>query len=103
MDCRLLTPIVDGASWEVQVDGETGITLEVLPGTSRVNGVDTKVILMIGGPVSGAKEYLTNDETGARLYRVSYSDIYIPGAGFIDTSLTLDPALQILSGEVEMA
>jgi hypothetical protein len=41
MDCRLLMPIADGATWEVQVDGETGIALEVLPGTSRVNGVDT--------------------------------------------------------------
>jgi len=65
MDCRLLMPIVDGASWEVQVDGETGITLEVLPGTSRVNGLDTKVILMTGGALSGAREYRTNDETGA--------------------------------------
>jgi hypothetical protein len=45
---------------------------------------------------------LTSDETGARLHRVSYSDVYMSGMGFIDTRLTLDPALQILSGEVEI-
>jgi len=102
MDCRLLMPITDGAFWEVQVDGVTGITLEVLPGSSKVNGIPTRVILMTGGPVSGAREYLTNDETGARLHRVSYSDLYIPGMGSIDTSLTLDPALQMLFSEVEI-
>jgi hypothetical protein len=53
MDCRLLFPVMDGAAWEVQIDGETGITLEILPGTSKVNGIHTRVMLVTGGPVSG--------------------------------------------------
>ena len=74
-------PLDDGNTWSYRSTGTDGVYEEtdtVLPGTTIINGVETKAVKTTGGPDSGMIVYITNDEYGIRAHAG-----YFPSEGWI--------------------
>lgn len=74
-------PLDDGNTWIYRSTGPDGVYQEtetVLPGTTIINGVETKAVKTTGGPDSGTVLYVTNDMDGIRSHAG-----YIPGEGWL--------------------
>ena len=74
-------PLDDGGTWTYRVTGPYGTynqTVTVLPGTTTINGVETKAVKSTGGPDGEGIEYWTNDLNGIRAHAA-----YLPGMGWL--------------------
>ena len=69
-------PLQSGAFWTYSVDGSCCFTTTVLPGTTNINGVETKALQ----DTDGFTQYFTNDGNGLRLHRQ-----VDPGSGIVYT------------------
>jgi hypothetical protein len=88
-------PLADGNSWTYRVTGTSGTyneTMTVLPGTTIINGVATKVIQYSGGNI----DYFTSDINGIQLHRG-----YAPSTPPI-TTWTFSPPLVITYGTMSV-
>jgi hypothetical protein len=88
---RPYLPLESGNSWTYLVDDVSSVTTTVLPGTTEINGVATKALQSTGG----FTEYYTNDASGIRLHRQFEPDVFIPGFGTIDLTVTYNPPIPI--------
>ena len=74
-------PLTDNASWSYLVNGAPR-SVTVQPGTTVVNGVETKRLLFS----NGSANYFTNDAQGVRLHRMDYGEIDIFAPPFVNAA-----------------
>ena len=84
-------PIESGNFWTYRVDDGSSFTTTVLPGTTNVNGILTKVLQDSDG---GLINYFTNDSNGIRLHRQ-----FDPGFGL---TATFSPPIKFANTDTDI-
>ena len=93
-DTALYFPIEPGEYSMFLLDDIVFVTSTVLDRVEVVNGVTTQVIEDAGGVLDGQRRNATNDIFGARTHRLFTPDLFFPGFGFFDRTITLIPPLK---------
>jgi hypothetical protein len=95
VDSTLYFPLMPGDHAVFRQNGIDEIASTVLQGSANINGSDTLVAEVQGGEYSGSRTYQTSDQQGLRVHRIFYADLFVPGFGFTDSSITFSPPMKL--------
>jgi hypothetical protein len=91
IDAAEYFPSMPGTMWRYAQTGGAEFTTRVLDKLIRVNGTPTAVF---EDSPSGARAFYTADAAGLLLHRLFQRDVFIPGLGRVNVTLTFDPPVQ---------